>query len=133
MPALGGFVMNWAASRMAGFEGGENADAGQAAFRRAEPAGGGDHSRGNRAPPHLAPDAGRAGQTQPPSPLATAVRLEQAPGVARPKALDGPPAPVPANGDIAPDGLGAYSRRAVTWLEGGYVTGRAVLGGAAGI
>ena len=56
--------------------------------------------------------------------LATTVRLEQALGVSLRKALDGPPAPVPANGDIAPDGLGAYSRRAVTWLEGVYVTVR---------
>ena len=44
--------------------GGDDADARQAAFRRAEPAGGGDHPRGARAPPHLAPAAGRAGQAQ---------------------------------------------------------------------
>ena len=60
--------------------------------------------------------------------LATTVRLEQALGVSLRKALDGPPAAVPANGDIAPDGLGAYSRRAVTWLEGVYVTVRPSFG-----
>src|SRR4030088_1539509 len=60
--------------------------------------------------------------------LATTVRLEQALGVSLRQALDGPPAPVPANGDIAPDGLGAYSRRAVTWLEGVYVTVRPSFG-----
>src|ERR1700716_3646002 len=56
--------------------------------------------------------------------LATTVRLEQALGGFLRKALDGPPSPGPATGDIAPDGLGAYSRRAVTWLEGVYVTVR---------
>jgi transcriptional regulator with XRE-family HTH domain len=60
--------------------------------------------------------------------LATTVRLEQALGVSLRKALDGPPAAVPANGDIAPDGLGAYSRRAVAWLEGVYVTVRPSFG-----
>src|SRR3981081_4829649 len=60
--------------------------------------------------------------------LATTVRLEQALGVSLRKALDGPPAPVPANGDIAPDGLGAYSRRAVAWLEGTYITVRPSFG-----
>ena len=46
--------------------------------------------------------------------LATTVRLEQALGVSLRKALDAPaPAPAaPANGDVAPDSLGAYSRRA---------------------
>jgi hypothetical protein len=32
------------------------------------------------------------------------------------------------NGDIAPDGLGAYSRRAVAWIEGTYVTVRPSFG-----
>src|SRR5450631_3102896 len=54
--------------------------------------------------------------------LATTVRLEQALGVSLRKAGDTAPAPAaPVNGDIAPDGLGAYSRRAVTWLEGMYI------------
>jgi transcriptional regulator with XRE-family HTH domain len=60
--------------------------------------------------------------------LATIVRLEQALGVALRKA---PVAttPVPAsNGDIAPDSLGAYARRSVTWIEGTYVTVRPSFG-----
>ena len=44
--------------------------------------------------------------------LATTVRLEQALGVSLRKERTAAAA-VPANGDIAPDGLGAYSRRAV--------------------
>ena len=37
--------------------------------------------------------------------------------------------PAPAtNGDIAPDELGAYSRRAVAWIEGAYVTIRPSFG-----
>jgi transcriptional regulator with XRE-family HTH domain len=68
--------------------------------------------------------------------LATTVRLEQALGVslrkAQDKALDKTrdfAAPVIAvNGDVAPDSLGAYSRRAVTHLEGGYVTLRPSFG-----
>lgn len=60
--------------------------------------------------------------------LATTVRLEQALGVSLRKGLDVAPAPVTANGDIAPDGLGAYSHRAVTWLEGVYVTVRPSFG-----
>jgi transcriptional regulator with XRE-family HTH domain len=61
--------------------------------------------------------------------LATTVRLEQALGVSLRKALPDAPAPVaPANGDIAPDSLGAYSRRAVSWLEGVYVTVRPSFG-----
>ena len=61
--------------------------------------------------------------------LATTVRLEQALGVSLRKA---PGAPAPAapngNGDIAPDSLGAYSRRAVAWIEGTYVTVRPSFG-----
>ena len=60
--------------------------------------------------------------------LATTVRLEQALGVSLRKAAGCPPAAAPANGDIAPDGLGAYSRRAVAWLEGIYVTLRPSFG-----
>src|SRR5258708_11288665 len=60
--------------------------------------------------------------------LATTVRLEQALGVSLRKAPDGPAAMAPANGDIAPDGLGAYSRRAVMWIEGTYVTVRPSFG-----
>jgi transcriptional regulator with XRE-family HTH domain len=60
--------------------------------------------------------------------LATTVRLEQALGVSLRKAQDGPPAAVPVNGDVSPDGLGAYSRRSVEWLEGVYVTVRPSFG-----
>src|SRR6201988_2482863 len=53
--------------------------------------------------------------------LATTVRLEQALGVSLRKAPQAP-APIPVNGDIAPDGLGSYSRRSVARLEGTYLT-----------
>ena len=62
--------------------------------------------------------------------LATTVRLEQALGVSLRKTADAPP-PVAAlngNGDIAPDALGAYSRRAAVWIEGTYVTVRPSFG-----
>ena len=59
--------------------------------------------------------------------LATTVRLEQALGVSLRKAQDAP-ARSPVNGDVAPDSLGAYSRRAVTWLEGTYITLRPSFG-----
>jgi transcriptional regulator with XRE-family HTH domain len=60
--------------------------------------------------------------------LATTVRLEQALGVSLRKTLDTPAPSAPANGDVAPDSLGAYSRRAVSWLEGVYVTVRPSFG-----
>src|SRR5206468_2055257 len=60
--------------------------------------------------------------------LATTVRLEQALGVSLRKALIVVAPAVSANGDVAPDGLGAYSRRAVTWIEGTYVTIRPSFG-----
>src|SRR5216683_1827205 len=60
----------------------------------------------------------------------TTVRLEQALGVSLRKGQDVPPAAAPTNGDISPDGLGAYSRRSVAWLEGVYVTVRPSFGGA---
>jgi transcriptional regulator with XRE-family HTH domain len=56
--------------------------------------------------------------------LATTVRLEQALGVSLRKGQDA----LPANGDVAPDSLGAYSRRAVSWLEGTYLTLRPSFG-----
>jgi transcriptional regulator with XRE-family HTH domain len=59
--------------------------------------------------------------------LATTVRLEQALGVSLRKGQDAPIA-APVNGDIAADGLGAYSRRSVSWLEGNYVTLRPSFG-----
>src|ERR1700730_14860711 len=64
--------------------------------------------------------------------LATTVRLEQALGVSlrkgQDKGQDSAPAAVPVNGDVSPDGLGAYSRRSVEWLEGVYVTVRPSFG-----
>jgi len=62
--------------------------------------------------------------------LATMVRLEQALGISLRKAIDAPASAPPqaVNGDVAPDGLGAYSRRAVTWIEGTYVTVRPSFG-----
>jgi transcriptional regulator with XRE-family HTH domain len=60
--------------------------------------------------------------------LATTVRLEQALGVSLRKTLDAPAPAAPANGDVASDSLGAYSRRAVSWLEGVYVTVRPSFG-----
>src|SRR6201996_953173 len=48
--------------------------------------------------------------------LATTVRLEQALGVSLRKAPEKPVPSAPVNGDVAPDSLGAYSRRAVSWL-----------------
>src|SRR3569832_1662820 len=59
--------------------------------------------------------------------LATAVRLEQALGVSLRKAHE-PPPPAPANGDVAPDALGGYSRRSVSWLEHEYLTLRPSFG-----
>jgi transcriptional regulator with XRE-family HTH domain len=63
--------------------------------------------------------------------LATTVRLEQALGVSLRKAHDEPAAPI--SGDVAPDSLGAYSRRAVTWIEGTYLTVRPSFGDKAAI
>jgi transcriptional regulator with XRE-family HTH domain len=61
--------------------------------------------------------------------LATAVRLEQALGLSLRKGADNgadksDETPPTANGEIAPDSLGAYTRRAVSWIEGTYVTVR---------
>jgi transcriptional regulator with XRE-family HTH domain len=60
--------------------------------------------------------------------LATTIRLEEALGVSlRGKSAASPPA-APANADVAPDALGAYSRRSVSWIEGTYVTVRPSFG-----
>jgi transcriptional regulator with XRE-family HTH domain len=59
--------------------------------------------------------------------LATTVRLEQALGVSLRKALELVPGAAP-NADVSPDGLGAYSRRSVNWLEGIYITLRPSFG-----
>lgn len=68
--------------------------------------------------------------------LATTVRLEQALGLSLRQAKTGDTtgnggtvsAPAASNGDVAPDGLGAYSRRSVDWIEGRYVTVRPSFG-----
>jgi transcriptional regulator with XRE-family HTH domain len=60
--------------------------------------------------------------------LATTVRLEQALGVTLRKTPDVAAPVLPANGDVAPDGLGSYSRRAVSWIEGTYITLRPSFG-----
>ena len=65
--------------------------------------------------------------------LATTVRLEQALGVSLRKAQNEPAASAPVNGDVAPDSLGAYSRRAVAWIEGTYLTVRPSFGDKAAI
>jgi transcriptional regulator with XRE-family HTH domain len=57
--------------------------------------------------------------------LATTVRLEEALGVSLRKSE---PAPAAAGADVAPDNLGAYSRRAVSWIEGDYLTVRPSFG-----
>jgi len=59
--------------------------------------------------------------------LATTVRLEEALGVSLRKGLEAPSASA-TNGDVSPDGLGAYSRRSVAWLEGIYITLRPSFG-----
>lgn len=57
--------------------------------------------------------------------LATTVRLEEALGVSLRK---GDAIVASSNGDVAPDSLGAYSRRAVSWIEGTYLTLRPSFG-----
>lgn len=58
--------------------------------------------------------------------LATVVRLEEALGVALRKPAAAPPAPMMSG--LAPSDLGAYSRPAVAWLEGDYLTLRPSFG-----
>lgn len=62
--------------------------------------------------------------------LATIVRLEEALGVSLRKTNAAPlPAPVLPMPGLAPDGLGSYARRAVSWIEGAYLTIRPSFGG----
>src|SRR5712691_4460351 len=56
--------------------------------------------------------------------LATTIRLEEALGVP----LRNNHAPIPAPEGLAPDELGFYSRRAVAWIEGVYLTLRPSFG-----
>ena len=61
--------------------------------------------------------------------LATTVRLEQALGLSLRKSNGAhADAAQAALTDVAPDGLGAYSRRSVAWLEGDYLTLRPSFG-----
>ncbi|MFB9262311.1 multiprotein-bridging factor 1 family protein [Bradyrhizobium erythrophlei] len=60
--------------------------------------------------------------------LATTVRLEQALGVALRRAPAATPLAASANGEVAPDSLGSYSRRAVSRIEGTYITVRPSFG-----
>src|SRR5438045_638005 len=60
--------------------------------------------------------------------LATIVRLEQALGVPLRKAASAPASAAAASDGVAPDSLGSYSRRAVSWIEGVYVTVRPSFG-----
>jgi transcriptional regulator with XRE-family HTH domain len=60
--------------------------------------------------------------------LATTVRLEEALGVSLRKRQSVPEIRAVLKDGAAPDGLGAYSRRAVSWIEGVYVTLRPSFG-----
>src|SRR5207247_5390556 len=79
--------------------------------------------RNTRPPPLEGVLAGRRPFTR-----ATTVRLEQALGASLRKIPEAPAPAAPVNGEVAPDGLGAYSRRAVAWIEGTYVTVRPSFG-----
>lgn len=66
--------------------------------------------------------------------LATTVRIEEALGVSLRRGGDVPAAPsVNGHGDVAPDHLGAYSRRSMSWIAGAYVTLRPSFGEAGAI
>jgi transcriptional regulator with XRE-family HTH domain len=60
--------------------------------------------------------------------LATIVRLEEALGLSLRKPDGDRAHAATSNGEVAPDDLGSYSRRAVTWLEGSYLTLRPSFG-----
>jgi transcriptional regulator with XRE-family HTH domain len=60
--------------------------------------------------------------------LATTVRLEEALGVSLRKHISVPEEAIDRKNGVAPDGLGAYSHRAVAWIEGSYVTVRPSFG-----
>ena len=54
--------------------------------------------------------------------LATTIRLEEALGVSLRRTNPEPAAAAPAGWHVAPEELGFYSRPAVTWIEGAYLT-----------
>lgn len=60
--------------------------------------------------------------------LATTVRLEEALGVSLRKRNGAPDIRTDVKDGAAPDSLGAYSRRGVSWIEGDYVTVRPSFG-----
>ena len=60
--------------------------------------------------------------------LATTVRLEEALGVPLRNGHGEAAIVLPVGGDVAPDSLGAYSRRSVSWIEGSYLTLRPSFG-----
>ena len=60
--------------------------------------------------------------------LATTVRLEQALGVSLRKSPVASAPAATAGSDVAPDSLGSYSHRAVTWIEDVYITLRPSFG-----
>jgi transcriptional regulator with XRE-family HTH domain len=64
--------------------------------------------------------------------LATAIRLEEALGVPLRKA-NGAASAAPRSSGIAPEDLGSYSRPAVLWIEGDYLTLRPSFGDKEGI
>src|SRR3974390_1831841 len=65
-PYCSEFTANFGVGTLGGLDWGRvnHADAGQAAFRRAKPSGGGNRARGDRASPHLPAVARRTGQAQ---------------------------------------------------------------------
>ena len=65
--------------------------------------------------------------------LASTVRLEQALGISLRQAQAVQAAAPAVHDAVAPDGLGAYSRRSVAWLEGVYLTLRPSFGDKAAI
>jgi transcriptional regulator with XRE-family HTH domain len=60
--------------------------------------------------------------------LATAIRLEEALGRRLRDAVEAAAAPVPRSAGLAPDELGSYSRPAMAWIEGAYLTLRPSFG-----
>jgi transcriptional regulator with XRE-family HTH domain len=60
--------------------------------------------------------------------LATIVRLEEALGLSLRKTNGNGTGAAHSNDDVAPDGLGSYARRAVTWIAGAYLTLRPSFG-----
>jgi transcriptional regulator with XRE-family HTH domain len=60
--------------------------------------------------------------------LATTIRIEEALGIRLRRSPSALPEPLATPGGLAPDGLGSYSRPAVSYLEGSYLTLRPSFG-----